>query len=291
MSKFSIKEIEALTGVKAHTLRIWEQRYHFFKPGRTDTNIRYYDDEDLKKLLNVALLNKNGYKISKIAKLNHKQIDDLILEISAEKDDHSLQIHQMIQAMLQLDEVMFEQLLRNNISLYGVAHTITQLIFPFLNHLGVMWMSGSVNPAYEHFISNLIRNKLIVATDQIGYRNQVGGSRKFLLFLPKDEHHELGLLFANYIIRSHGHHSMYLGQDLPLEDLQPVIQVYKPDYIFTSITTALNPKFLRKFLAFVAEVNKPVLLTGKTLLSTDIELPGTVVAINSLDDFEKILKA
>lgn len=289
MSRFSIKDIESLTGVKAHTLRIWEQRYDFLKPKRTDTNIRYFDDEDLKTLLNVSLLNKNGVKISKIAKLTPEEIDELILEITAESNDISLQMHQLIKCMLQLDEMAFEQLLRNHISVYGITKTMTDLIFPFMNHIGVMWMSGSVNPAYEHFITNLIRSKLILASDALGYKNMNGYGKRFLLFLPKDEHHEIGLLFANYLIRSAGHHTMYLGQDLPCEDLYPVIETYKPDYIFTSLTTALNPKFLKKFIEFVASVNFPVLLAGRTLLSTGVQLPSNVIYINSTQDLSNVL--
>ena len=248
MNQFSIKDVEALTGIKPHTLRIWEQRYDLLKPKRTATNIRYYDDADLKSLLNISLLNTHGIKISKIAKLSQKEIDEIILEFSTNKEDYSFQVHALIGYMLSLDDARFEQVLRNNFTTHGVVKTMEELIWPFLAHIGVLWLSGAVNPAYEHLITNIICAKLIVATDQLGYNRKTNlPQKKYLLFLPEGETHDIGLLFANYYFRSVGHHTLFLGQNLPVEELDVICKTYQPDYIFTSITAALNPKKLKQF--------------------------------------------
>lgn len=280
--------MEALTGIKPHTLRIWEQRYDFLKPKRTQTNIRYYDDQDLKSLLNVALLNKNGIKISKIARLSQNEIDQIILEFSNNKDDHYYQIHSLIGCMLRLDEFCFEQIIRNNFTMHGVTDTMTNLIFPFLDHIGVLWMSGAVNPAFEHFITNMIRSKLIVATDRLGYHNNnKPEKKKYLLFLPSGESHEIGLLFANYYFRSQGHHTMYLGQNLPVEDLQIIVRTYKPDYIFTSVTTALNPKKIKNFFDVLShDLQLPVLITGRIITQHKVNMPANFNIITAASDLE-----
>lgn len=289
MNQFSIKDVEALTGIKQHTLRIWEQRYNFIKPKRTNTNIRFYDDDDLKLLLNISLLNKNGFKISKIAKLSNNEIEEIILEFGNQSDNKLYQLHTLTGCMLNLDEYNFEQIIRNNFTMHGVAKTMTDLIFPFLNHIGVLWMSGAVNPAFEHFITNMIRSKLIVATDMLGYHKlSKHNGKKYLLFLPSGETHEIGLLFANYYFRSLGHHTMYLGQNLPANELQVIIQTYKPDYIFTSVTIPLTPKKMKTFLdALMSETIKvPVMLTGRILNELELPLPKHFHKIFSIDDLK-----
>lgn len=292
MNQFTIKDVEALTGVKPHTLRVWELRYDFLKPKRTLTNIRYYDDEDLKMLLNVSLLNNHGYKISKISKLTQKEIDEIILELSADKDDHSFQVHTLTGCMLRLDEITFEQVLRNNFAMNGVVKTMEELIWPFLSHIGMLWLSGAVNPAFEHFITNMIRSKLIVETDRLGYFNtNKPGSKKYLLFLPEGEIHEIGLLFANYYFRSKGHHTMYLGQNLPAEEIEIICGTYKPDYIFTAITTALNPKKMNHFLEVLSTKNfhLPVLVTGRIAIDMKVKIPKNFHVIKAVKDLDAFI--
>lgn len=292
MNQFSIKDVEALTGIKPHTLRIWEQRYDLLKPKRTLTNIRYYDDADLKSLLNISLLNAHGIKISKIAKLSQKEIDEIILEFSANKEDHSYQVHALIGYMLSLDDAMFEQVLNNNFTMHGVVKTMEELIWPFLSHIGVLWMSGAVNPAYEHFITNIICSKLIVATDQLGYNRKTNlAQKKYLLFLPEGETHDIGLLFANYYFRSVGHHTLFLGQNLPVEELDIICQTYKPDYIFTSITAALNPKKLKQFFETLSapDFKWPVLFTGRVANETNIIMPENFTVIKKTTDLEPFI--
>lgn len=292
MNQFSIKEVEALTGIKPHTLRIWEQRYDLLKPKRTATNIRYYDDVDLKSLLNISLLNNHGIKISKIAKLSQKEIDEIILEFSSNKEDHSFQVHALIGYMLSLDDAMFEQILQNNFTMHGIVKTMEELIWPFLSHIGILWLSGAVNPAYEHFITNIISSKLIVATDQLGYNRKTNlPQKKYLLFLPEGETHEIGLLFANFYFRSVGHHTLFLGQNLPVEELDIICKTYQPDFIFTSITAALNPKKLKQFFETLssADFKWPVLFTGRVANDPNIKMPKNFHVIQKTSDLDSFI--
>ena len=236
MAQYSIKDVEMITGIKAHTLRIWEQRYNIPQPKRTATNIRYYDDEDLRMLLNISLLNLHGHKISEITRLSDQEVRELAINYSIHSEKHEVHIQSLMATMINLDEVSFEKILSTSILQYGLPKTVTEVIFPFMNLLGVMWMTGTVHPAYEHFITNLVRQKLIVAIDgQSSHKSN--SQKKCLLFLPEGEHHEIGLLFANYVLRSAGHNTLYLGQSLPLSDLVQVKEKYNPDIIFTSMST------------------------------------------------------
>ena len=279
MGKYSIKDLELLTGIKAHTLRIWEQRYNMPIPKRTETNIRFYDDDDLKLMLNVSLLNQNGHKISEITKLTVKEISELALIHSIQSKNNSAHIQTMISAMIDLDEIAFEKMLSTCILQSGIEHTMMEVIFPLLNSVGMMWQTGAVDPAYEHFVSNLIRQKLIVAIEgQTINRNS--DVKKFLLFLPENEHHELGLLFANFMIRKSNQHSLYLGQNVPLNDVYKVGKRYNPDIILTSMTSTFTHDYANQLLVDLKNhfPNSRILTTGrffsinKAKLSSEMEL-------------------
>ncbi|MDX5478997.1 MAG: MerR family transcriptional regulator, partial [Cyclobacteriaceae bacterium] len=165
MSTYSIKDLEQLSGIKAHTLRIWEQRYSLLSPKRTDTNIRYYDDEDLKLILNVALLNDNGIKISKIASMSSEEMREQVVKMTEKSLTHDDQIHALTICMIEMDEERFDKVLSTNILKIGFEQTMMNIIYPFMSKIGVLWQTGAINPAQEHFISNLVRQKLIVAID------------------------------------------------------------------------------------------------------------------------------
>lgn len=287
MSQFSIKDIESLTGIKAHTLRIWEQRYNLPQPKRTETNIRYYDDDDLKLLLNVAMLNRHGHKISEITRLSEQQIREIALDISVKSTHQSTHIQGMIASMINLDDRGFEKILSTCVLQYGLTRTVMEVIFPFMSLVGSMWQTGSVNPAFEHFMTNLIRQKLIVAIDA-QEPLQIAKAKNFLLFLPEGENHELGLLFANYIIRSSGHRTLYLGQNLPLADLEKVSERFNPDVVFTSVTTGF-PAALAE--ALVCELkdkfpNAQILLTGRYFVDHERQLEGVTI-IRQPSDLER----
>ncbi len=238
MGQYSIKELEQLSGIKAHTIRIWEKRHKIIEPSRTATNIRYYSDLDLKKLINVSLLNTYGIKISKIADMSLDDVNKKVLEISELQNDKGVHIDQMVIAMIDMEEELFEKILNNLILRFGFEKTITEIIYPFLEKIGILWQTQNITPAHEHFISNLIRQKIIVAID--GLPIPPKNSKKILLFLPEGEMHELGLLFYHFLIRKSGYRTYYLGQNVPHEDLISVYKVHQPDFMLTSITSNLT---------------------------------------------------
>lgn len=233
--RFSMKELESLTGIKAHTLRVWEQRYEIIKPKRSETNIRYFSEEDLKHILNIAMLNNNGMRISKIAELTKEQINERVLSVTEQVDGDSDLLNALTITMLDLDEDRFAKVLSNVIIKLGFAHAVTDVIYPFLYRIGILWQTGTIVPAQEHFVSNLVKHKLIVAADNLLPKKQ-DNPKRCVLFLPEGELHEIGLLFANYIFKVNGHKTVYLGQAVPVDDLDVINDVYKPEYMFTVLT-------------------------------------------------------
>lgn len=287
MNQFSIKDIENLTGIKSHTLRIWEQRYGIPHPKRTATNIRYYDDEDLKLLLNVSMLNKQGHKISRLTSLTKEELERLALTTAEESTDTTVQIDSLMRAMFNLDEAAFEKILSTNLLRNGIEGTMMDLFFPFLKRVGVLWQTGQVNPAFEHFMSNLIRQKLIVAIDSSSTPAEETGKR-FILFLPETEIHEIGLLFANYLIRTRGHQTLYLGQNLPYTDLDAVLEQYHSEYIMSVLTSIPVKGSVQNFVDNIAARFKKhkILLTGYQITGGNlIKAPGNVKLINSFKEF------
>lgn len=286
MAIFSIKDIEAITGIKAHTLRIWEQRYNLVVPKRTPTNIRYYDDEDLRYILNVSVLNNNGIKISEIAKLSKAKINEMVKVISEKNTQNSSYIKALVSAMLSVDEAAFNNTVASAVTKLGMEAAIMDVIFPFLNRVGILWMTDAVHPAHEHFISGLVKQKLYAAID-----GQTGGVRKegkkFLLFLPEGEAHELGLLFANYVLRTHGHQVAYLGQNTPAAELDRVFNFYAPDVIFTSLTSVMAEDQVQEFINWLSGQwpQATTALTGNLVVNNPgLNLPENVFIVKHLED-------
>ncbi len=250
MGVYSIKELEKLSGIKAHTIRIWEKRYSVIEPKRTNTNIRLYSDEDLKRIINVSLLNNNGIKISKIPEISDEEISEKILDISKSLSDTSIHINQLTVAMIDLDEEKFEKTLSALILRYDFEHTLISIVYPFLEKIGILWQTNNISPAQEHFISNLIRQKLIVAIDALTLPSS--SSRKVLLFLAEKELHEIGLLFYHYLLRKAGYRTFYLGQAVPHQDLKLIYATHFPDMIVTSVTTAVPRLTIEEYLDLLA---------------------------------------
>jgi DNA-binding transcriptional MerR regulator len=261
MGKYSIKELEHLSGIKAHTIRIWEKRHKIIVPSRTPTNIRTYTDDDLKKIINVSLLNNYGIKISKIAKMSAADMNERILQIAELKNDSAIHIDQLIVAMMDMEEEGFEKILGNLILRYGFERTVTEIVYPFLERIGILWQTQNITPAHEHFISNLIRQKIIVAIDSLPIPPKT--SKKVMLFLPEHEMHELGLLFYHYLTRKAGLRTYYLGQSVPHTDLVSIFAAHSPDVLLTSVTSTLTPSlanYLEQLSNDFPEV--PILMSG-----------------------------
>lgn len=236
MAVYSIKELEKLSGIKAHTIRIWEKRYSLINPHRTNTNIRYYTDENLKKILNVAVLNRQGIKISHIARLNDQELKEEIIRVTAISSSHDTLVDSLVVAMIDLDQYILEAIIDKSISKIGFKDTVTEVLYPFLNKVGILWQSGKVNPAQEHFVSSLIRQKIISAID--GLPNTFNPkAKKFLLMLPEGEWHEIALLFAQYLIKESRNEVIYLGQSVPYSDVLACGAAMQFDYILVFSTT------------------------------------------------------
>ena len=236
MGAYSIKELEQLSGIKAHTIRIWEQRYRIIEPQRTETNIRLYDDNQLKYLLNVALLTRHGYKISLISKLDDagfkKEVEKIYEQTLLHDTDVILDLdaNDLMVSMIDMNSEKFHRIYENSVRNNGFEKTITDLIYPFLEKVGILWTLNQINPTHEHFISCLIRQKIISGIDLLP--NPTGG-KKYVLFLPEGETHEIGLLMANYMLKKKGCSVYYLGQNLPDRDVERCIETIEPHGILT----------------------------------------------------------
>lgn len=263
MHSFTIKDLENLSGIKAHTIRIWEQRYSFLKPNRTDTNIRFYSNDELKKLLNVALLNKFGFKISHIDKMNEADIKEKILSLNQLEAQQDRIVNTLIQNMIDLDMESFEAVLDDFIAARGIEKTIGQIIFPYLEKIGILWLTNHINPAQEHLVSNIIRQKLIVGIQNAD--SPVKINKTILLFLPEGEYHELGLLFMHYVLKSKGVNCIYLGSNISITDTEFVTKLKKPDYLYTHLTSCCSKFNFDKFISSLNKkfTNTPVIISGQ----------------------------
>jgi DNA-binding transcriptional MerR regulator len=286
MGKYSIKELEKLSGIKAHTIRIWEKRHKIIAPARTTTNIRFYSDDDLKKLINVSLLNNNGIKISRIADMSLEEMNRKVLEISELHSDAAVHIDQLVLAMIGLEEEMFEKNLNTLILRYGFEKTISDIIYPFLEKIGILWQTQNITPAHEHFISNLIRQKIIVAID--GLTLPAKGTHKALLYLPEGEMHELGLLFYNFLARKAGYRTYYLGQNVPYEDLVKIVEIHQPGILITIITSPLTGSLETYFKKLSTDFpNATVLASGVQTTRFQGEKLGNVQTFSTPTELQR----
>jgi DNA-binding transcriptional MerR regulator len=282
MNSFTIKDLENLSGIKAHTIRIWEQRYSLLNPQRTDTNIRYYSNNELKSLLNIALLNKYGYKISHITNMSPLQVREKILMLSNSEAQLERVITELIQFMVDMDIDSFESVLNKYIAMKGIERTITQIIFPFLQKIGILWQTDSINPAQEHLVTNIIRQKFIVGIENVV--PFVGSNKSVLLFMPEGEHHEIGLLYVHYMMKSRGVKTIYLGANVPVKDLPSLIEIKKPDYLYTHITSLHQISGFEKFITHSKTylANKNLIVSGLQAQQYSKALPSNIVLKKSI---------
>jgi len=235
-SSFSIKDLENLSGIKAHTIRIWEKRYNLLEPERTDTNIRTYSLENLQKLLNITYLNNNGYKISKIASLEKPNLAELVKQISLKKNAHENFINSFKLAMLNFDQSLFQNTYNNLVQEKTFRTIFYEIFIPLLSEIGLLWQTDTITPAHEHFLTTLIRQKIILNTEIARPDKPINSTKTFVLFLPDNEIHELGLMFVHYELVSQGYSSIFLGSSVPIDNLKDIINFYD-DLIFVSYFT------------------------------------------------------
>jgi len=290
MAIYSIRDLENFTGIKAHTIRIWEKRYNVVEPKRTDTNIRYYCDNDLKKLLNVSILNRYGFKISNIANFTNQAIGEKILNLVQIQNDVESQIESLVLAMIDLDEYKFDKIFNTAVINFGFEDTILKLIYPFFQKIGILWQIGTINPAQEHFVSNLLRQKLIVAIDGVVQAINEK-SKSFVLYLPEGEYHELGLLFYYYLVKKYNHKILYFGASVPFEALIEITKIRNINYIVTAFVTALTDEEIAIYIQKLSgQFRKTTIyITGQQIGSINIDLPSNFKVINTLLTFKTAL--
>ena len=236
MITYSVAQVEALTGIKAHTLRVWERRYNFLKPMRTPTNIRFYTDDQLKRLLNFGILVRNGYRVSKLDKMTDEEVFEAVTKIlnDPESKDRD-EIKGLTLSMLEMKEEEFDNIFERQVIRKGFLKTITEMIYPFLQYVGVLWNTNRAMVAQEHFVSNLIRQKIIAATERLSIPSKQAPSIVF--FLLEGEDHEIGLLLANFIAKELGWKTYYLGQSVPVINIEKVIEIAEPTAVMTMLVT------------------------------------------------------
>jgi MerR family transcriptional regulator, light-induced transcriptional regulator len=288
MAQYSIKDLEKLSGIQAHTIRIWEKRYRLVTPQRTTTNIRVYSDEDLKRLLNVSVLNHNGLKISKVAKLTDGEMKERIIELASDTSKIDSQIDSLVVSMVELREDKFEAILARQIEQLGIEEVFVKIIHPFLVKIGVLWQTGNIHPAQEHFVSSIIKKKLCVAIDAIPYK---ADGAKFIMFLPEGEYHEIGLLFYTYLIKIGGFNPIYLGQSVPFDDLKSVQEAYSAGYFFTSFITTLQDYSLSEYILGLSKTFKKqkVFVLGSIIQKMEIKKAPNIIKVKSPEHFKELL--
>jgi len=250
--KYSISDLEKLSGIRAHTIRIWEKRYGIIQPERTNTNIRYYSDIDLQKLLNISILNKNGFKISQISDMSRDEIIHEVTQIAEGKNLVDADINSMVMSAIQLKEDHFDRVLNACLLKYGFENTFCDVIFPLFEKVGLLWQIGRINACQERFITNLVRQKLLVAIDGLIGTNE--NNETFLLLMPDDDFQEIGLLYSNYLIRKKGFHVVYLGPSVPLDHLRKLQDKEQFHHILLHSSLLISDVDLSKYLVQLKEI-------------------------------------
>ena len=268
---FSIKDLENLSGIKAHTIRIWEKRYNVLEPMRSDTNIRYYDLGSLQKLLNITLLHDHGYKISRIAALPADKIPVLVNEIISEKSKKNHAINDFKVAMMNFDQSLFFNTYNNLLSKKSFREVFYEVFIPLMNEIGLLWQTDTLTPAHEHFITYLIKQKLLIHTEKVQVLEPTKTDKVFVLYLPLNEIHELGLMYLNYEILFHGYKAIYLGESVPLESLKD-LNKYFENIVFVSYLTVQPDK--EEINSYISQINSTILNTE----NTEMWLLGRMVA-------------
>lgn len=294
-NQFSIKDLENLTGIKAHTIRIWEKRYNLLQPMRTDTNIRYYDLASFQKLLNVSYLNNNGYKISKIAKMEEHKIPILVREIAAESNIEGHAINAFKLAMLNFDQGLFYNTYESLLQEKDFIEIFYDIFIPLLTEIGLLWQTDTITPSHEHFLTSLIRQKILINTEKVQSKQMNKSKKTYVLYLPENEIHELGLMFINYQLVERGYQSIFLGMSVPADSLAD-LKKYYDEIIYISYFTVKPEKaqidqYLEDFRELMLTNDKTELwILGKMLNTLDLNnLPQGVSAFMSIQDLFKKL--
>ncbi|ALM48348.1 MerR family transcriptional regulator [Flavobacterium psychrophilum] len=294
-SVFTIKDLENLSGIKAHTIRIWEKRYAILAPMRTDSNIRYYDIQSLQKLLNVATLNTFGYKISTIAKLAPEKIPVLVKEIISSKSLTNHVISNFKLAMMNFDLALFATTYTSLLAEKSFRSIFYDFFMPLLEEIGYLWQTGTISPAHEHFISALIKQKISANVEKLQLLPPTKTDRVFVLYLPEDEIHEIGLLFVNYELLLNGYKTIYIGESMPLNYVKDVKSYFDDITFVTYITQQPTIEDINKYISNVTtdlldDNSTKLYIFGRTAqYIKPIILNDKITIFESLPSFSKTL--
>jgi DNA-binding transcriptional MerR regulator/methylmalonyl-CoA mutase cobalamin-binding subunit len=291
ISTYSIKDLERLTGIKAHTLRIWEQRFSLFKASRTKTNIRFYTNDDLIFIINISILNHSGIKISKISTMNKSEIREKVLELNSNENNHEIILTNLKIALLQYNESDFLSIIEEQINKIGFEKTIIEICFPLLRNVGILWLTNSLEPAQEHFASNLIRQKIISEIDKLGL---IIAKKEptFLIANVENELHEIGIIFSAYLVRKNGFKVFYLGKNVPTSNILDFIEHYKPDFYISVFTSFPEEKNINEFIEKIRNRNKDVkmIFSGYQIQNWENNLKDYVLTFKEIGGFIHFLE-
>ncbi len=288
-NSFSIKNFEHLSGIKAHTIRIWEKRYNLFEPERTDTNIRLYNLENLQKLLNVTLLYNNGYKISKIASFSSQEITENVHKITINKnaDDWSIGLFKL--AMINFDQRLFTKTFNDLLEQFSFSEVFKNVFVPLMNELGVLWQTNSISPSHEHFITSLVKQKIHAMCEDLQQKSTRRTDRRFVLFLPDNEIHELGLLYLQYEVLNNGFQCVFLGQSVPIESLNNLVDIGEPITFITYFTIEPTQDKIKAYLntfnsEIIENIDSELWILGYQVQFISDEMPDKIRKFKSIDD-------
>ncbi len=287
---YSIKDLEVFSGIMAHTIRIWEIRYKAFIPLRTDTNMRRYTEEDLKKILNIAILKRNGYRISKILKLDNKELKNKVFDIYTNSTDPNKYVDSLVSAMIDLDEPKFSKAFSESILFYTLEEAIIKVLFPFIERTGILWQTDYVTTVQKRFVTYLLRQKLIVAIDGQLFA-EAEESKSFALFLPNNKYNEIDLLLHMYLIKRKGHKAIYLGESVTVKELDKLTQKMEIDYFLTTTIPATEDKQERYLTSLFKVLPNEQLILSSSLEIEDTENFPNLILVRDVNMFRELLKS
>lgn len=280
MDLFAISDLQRFSGIKAHTIRIWEQRYNALQPERSEGNTRYYNGSQLRRLLNIVSLLGIGYKISELSKMPDKKMNEILTELAKQSTGqdpvYEYFISQMVRAGLEFNEEHLEKIFSSCLLRFGLKDAYIYVLYPMLLRVGLMWASDIMTPAQEHFISNLVRQKLLAGIDALP--PAANSADSWLLFLPEDEFHEIGLLFSSFLIRQSGKKVIYLGASCSLETLKTAVKTTQPAHLLLFMSHYDDPANTQQYMNRLMQAFPAV----------DINIAGNEKLISAIEKRKKL---